>query len=293
MKHLPDDLRAEALLAYLPEGSCKVSVQGPHLRNAHKDIAGLETLPEHDDVLMLQLGRNSLYTALPEVLFHQVDRFSNLPAQHEKERFAEEYEEQEKEKEQARQFFMPIDLRLLSLRVDVYRQLADVMQYNTVLENMLTDRLTAEQRENRLIRQFIHFLPACRYIRGNRTLLTWMLRKVLIDEGLKIEVVEKVVTYDDDTPRYDDCVGGVLGEGFLGNTYDDTVVCYQIHYWPEGQCDEHFMTLMDELEQMRIFVQDYFLSVEETLQFEVAYDDVPLRLSDDLAFNYLNYNANL
>ncbi len=293
MKFLPDDLSAEALLAYLPEGACKVSVQGLHQRNTYKDILGMEPIPGNEDCMLLQLSRNSLYTALPEALFHQVDRFSNLPAQHEKERFAEEYEEQEKEKELARKFFMPLDLRLLSLRVDVYKRIAELSQYNRVLENMLADQLTEKQRNNRFISQLIHFLPACKTIRGNRTLLTLMLRKVLVEERLKIEVVEKVVKCDDASPRYDDCVGGVLGEGFLGNEYEDSVVCYQIQYWPEGQCDEHFMALMDELEEMRAFVQDYFLSVEETLHFEVSYDDVPLRLSDDLAFNYLNYNANL
>lgn len=293
MKQLPEDLSAEALLAYLPEGTCKVNVLGPHLRNACKDILGVEPVPGKDDTLLLQLCRNSLYTALPEVLFHQVDRFSNLPAQHQKERFAEEYEEQEKEKERARRFFMPVDLSILSLKVDVYQRVAEMTRYDRVLENMLADHLTEQQRKNRFISQLIHFLPSCKTIRGNKTLLTLMLRKVLVEEGLHIEVVEQWVDDQDAQPRYDDCVGGVLGEGFLGNEYEDTVVCYKIHYWPEGQCDEHMMALVDELEEMRSFVQDYFLSVEETLLFDVTYDDVPLRLSDDLAFNYLNYNANL
>ena len=179
MKLIPDDLCAETLLAYLPEGECKVAVQGLHQRNAYKDIIELSPFNGQEDALLMQLGRNSLYTALPEVLFHQVDRFSNLPAQHAKERFAEEYDEQEREKELARRFFMPVDLALLQLRVDVHRKLTELTEYNRVMEDILTDSLTEAQRKNRFIRQLIHFVPACKDIRGNKTLLTLMLRKVL------------------------------------------------------------------------------------------------------------------
>ena len=292
MKFIPDDLNAEELLAYLPEGSCKVAIQGLHQRNVYHDILELSPLAEKEGYC-LALGRNGLYSALPEVLFHQVDRFSNLPAQNEKERFDEEYALQEQEKENAMKFFLPIDLMLFMLKTDAHRKMAQMAEYDQVLENILGDRLTPKMRENPFISQLIHFLPACKYIRGNKTLLTLMLRKVLIEEGLTLQVEEEKVSCSDSLPRYDNTVGSILGEGFLGQVYDDTAVCYTLHYWPEDQCDGDFMKLMDNLEEMRQFVQDYFLSVEEVLRFEISHDAGPLRLSDDLSFNYLNYNANL
>ena len=199
MKHIPDDLNAEELLSYLPEGSCKVTLQGLHQRNVYHDILELSNIDGKEDY-RLALGRNSLYSVLPEVLFHQVDRFSNLPAQNEKERFDEEYATQEREKEYAMKFFLPIDLMLLRLKTEVHQKMAQMAEHNQVLENIIGDRLTPKMRENPFVSQLIHFLPASKHIRGNKTLLTLMLRKVLIEEGLVLHVEEKIVSWSYSQP---------------------------------------------------------------------------------------------
>ena len=56
---------------------------------------------------------------------------------------------------------------------------------------------------------------------------------------------------------------------------------------------EYAQRFIDEVEELRMFVQDFFLSVEQEIRFNICHDEPPLRLGDDLFHNYLNYNANL
>ena len=290
-KKIPEDINVELLLSYFPEGSCKVVLKGLHKRNSYKDIIDIEE--RRDGSFILRIGRNSLYNSLPEIMFHPVDRFDNIPKIEEKERFAEEYQKQEKEKENAYKFFAPIDLLLLKLRVKVRNYLNEYTHSNKVLIGIIGDKLTDEQKKNRFIQQTLQFIPSCKNIRGDKTLLTFMLRKVFMEEGLKIEVHRKVITYTDKTPRYSDGLDSAIGETYIGNVFDEESVRYDIHYWSEDDCDENFIKFVEDVEQYRLFIQDYFLSIEDALYFYICTDDAPLRLSDEIIFNYLNYNTNL
>lgn len=289
--NLPDDLNVELLLEYFPLGDCKASFRGLHKRNAYSDILDLEKW--RDDSMRVVISRNSLYNALPEYLFHPVDRFSNLPKLEEKERFAEEYEKQEREKENAYRFFDPIDLYLLLIRIKARKQLSQYIDDNKVLIDIIGDKITTEQKNNRFISRVIPFLTACKDIRGNMTLMTMMLRKVLIDDGLTIECHNDSRTFTDDNPRYDYTLGSSLDSCYVGNTFSEVVRAFDIHYWSDNACDEHFLSFVEEMEQFRLFVQDYFMSVDELLTFNIVTDTTPLRLNDEVVFNYLNYNTNI
>lgn len=290
-RYIPEDINAELLLAYLPEGSCKVAFKGMHKRNSYNDIINIDE--KIDGSLLLDIGRNSLYNSLPEFMFHSVDRFDNIPKSEEKERFAEEYEKQEKEKENAYKFFAPLDLLLLKLRVEVRKRLNKVAENNKVLIDIIGDQLTDLQKSNRFIRQALNFIPMCKYIRGDEPLLSFMLRKIFMEEGLKLEKHSNNVTYKDERPRYDCCVGGILEDSYVGNVFDAETISYDIHYWPEEDCDEYFLKFIEEINQFQSFIQDYFISIEETLCFCICKEDAPLRLSDEMVYNYLNYNTNL
>ena len=98
--------------------------------------------------------------------------------------------------------------------------------------------------------------------------------------------------YHDEQPQYVDSLGKALDDTFLGNIYDELVTTFEVYFWPEI-VDAEFLTLIDEIEMFRLFLQDYFMSVEEVLEFDIKHDDPALRLSDDNTYNYLNYNANL
>ncbi|MCR4915207.1 MAG: hypothetical protein K6A96_05595 [Prevotella sp.] len=288
---LPPDINVEVLLPYYPAGTCKVSFNGLHKRNTYGDIFDSELMSS--GALHLVVGRNSIYNSLPEYMFHPIDRFDNLPKYEEKERFREQIDMQEEEIKNAYLFFAPIDVLLLRLRTDTHSKIEPFAKADIVLQQIIGDTLTPEQQSNRFIRQIIPFLPNCKNIRGNRTLITLMLRKVFMDEGMRLEVSRKTDTFTDPSPRYENQLDMELGACYVGNTYDDSFMSYDIYYWSDDIADEHFLELIDEVEMLRGFLKDYFLSIEEDLVFNISHDDPPLRLSDEVFYNYLNYNTNI
>lgn len=289
IRNIPEDINAEVLLNYYPTGTFKVEYKGLHKRNAYKDILNIDF---QDTSPLLSLGRNSIYNSLPEYLFHPIDRF-DLPQYNQKERFEEEYTKQEQEKEDAYRFFEPIDLTLLQLRLKVRKILDTYTCENKILQDLIADNLTPEQQRNRFIKQTIPYLPACKYLRGDRTLITLMLRKILMEEGLSINIHQKEKTFTDKTPRYSHVVGMELGEGYAGNIFTENILVYDIKYWSEENCNKDFIKFAEDIEAFRQFIQDYFLSVDSLLSFDIQTNAMPIRLSDTTTYNYLNFNTNL
>lgn len=289
-ENIPQDINAEVLLGFFPQDSFRVKFCGLHKRNAYNDILEIE---KEQDKFLLHLGRNSLYNSLPEFLFHSIDRFDNIPEREKKQRFSEEYAKQEKEKEQAYKFFSPIDTLLFQLRLEIRERLNKYVESNTVIHDILLDKLTAEQRENRFIKRTTPYISSCKIIRGNRTLITLLLRKVLAEEGLKINIKSKQTKFTDEEPRYGNTEGCEIGDVYVDNTYSESVITYSISYWSDEDCDEDFLLFVNDLEVFRQFVQDYFISVDSILVFDVSKDTSPLRISDTTLYNYLNYNTNI
>lgn len=289
-ENVPQDINAEVFLGFFPQGTFRVKFCGLHKRNAYNDILEIE---KEQEKFLLHLGRNSLYNSLPEFLFHSIDRFDNIPEKEKKQRFSEEYAKQEKEKEQAYKFFSHIDTLLFQLRLEVRERLNKYVESNTVIQDILLDKLTAEQRENRFIKRTTPYISSCKTIRGNRTLITLLLRKVLAEEGLKINVKSKQTEFTDEEPRYGNSEGCEIGDVYVGNTYSESVITYSISYWSDENCNEDFLPLVNDLEVFRQFVQDYFISVDSILVFDVSKDTSPLRISDTTLYNYLNYNTNI
>lgn len=289
-ENVPQDINAEVFLGFFPQGTFRVKFCGLHKRNAYNDILEIE---KEQEKFLLHLGRNSLYNSLPEFLFHSIDRFDNIPEKEKKQRFSEEYAKQEKEKEQAYKFFSPIDTLLFQLRLEVRERLNKYVESNTVIQDILLDKLTAEQRENRFIKRTTPYISSCKTIRGNRTLITLLLRKVLAEEGLKINVKSKQTEFTDEEPRYGNSEGCEIGDVYVGNTYSESVITYSISYWSDEDCNEDFLPLVNDLEVFRQFVQDYFISVDSILVFDISKDTSPLRISDTTLYNYLNYNTNI
>lgn len=287
---LPDDINVEELLLYLPR-NYHLSVFGPHGRNCHRDI--VEFAVGFRGEATLKLGRKGLYDSLPEYLFHPVNRFDDFPANERDERFAEECQKQEEEISNARSFFLPLDLLLLDLRVKIRKHLDRYVSGSNLLVEFLGDDLSEKQQQNRFIRRALKFLPACRHIRGNKSLLTFMLRKIFLDEEIRIREQSIAVENADAEPRYNETEGGPLSSLYLGNIYEENVVTYMVHYWPDDECNDEFLTLVEEIEEFGGFVQEYFMSVEHVLHFDISCQTAPLRLSDAESYNFLNYNTNL
>lgn len=278
-------------MSYYPIGQCKVALQGLHHRNTYNDVISTELT--NDDVMTVSVGRNSIYNSLPEYMFHPIDRFDNLPKYEEKERFQEQLDMQEEEIRNAYRFFAPIDVLLLKLRSDVRAKLEPLASENVVLQHIIGDSITDEQRSNRFIRQLIPFLPDCKNIRGNRTLLTLLLRKVFMEEGMRLDPASREQLFTDEEPHYENRLDMTLGESFVGNSYNDQLAYFSIHYWSDDECQEDILKLDAEIEQLRAFVVDWFLAVGEEMVFNICHDEPPLRLSDDKFHNYLGYNTNI
>lgn len=289
IKNLPTDIDAEVLLDYYPEGTFSVEFKGLHKRNTYRDIISLE---DGNDRMQMSLGRNSLYNSLPEFLFHPIDRF-DLPLYNQKERFEEEYQKQELEKENAYKFFAPVDLALLLLKIKVKHEFQERSNGNKVLIDILSDTLSDKQKNNRFIKQSLCFLPYCKLIRGDRTLITFMLRKVLMNENLVVNVSKRQKTFSDKAARYSTEVDSELTTLYVGTEYTQNTLCYDVHYWNEEECNERFAEFIEDLDEYRTFVQDFFLAVESVLEFNVCHDAPALRLSDTTIYNYLNYNTNI
>lgn len=289
-ENIPQDINAEVFLGFFPQDTFCVKFCGLHKRNVYNDILEIE---KKQDKFLLHLGRNSLYNSLPEYLFHSIDRFDNIPEREKKQKFSEEYAKQEREKEQAYKFFSPIDILLFQLRLEVRERMNKYVESNIVIQDILLDKLTTEQRENRFIKRTIPYISSCKTIRGNRTLITLLLRKVLADEGIKINVKSKRTEFTDEKPRYGNYEGCEIGDVYIGNTYSESVLTYSISYWSDEDCNDEFLLFVNDLEIFRQFVQDYFISVDSVLVFDVSKDLSPLRISDTTQYNYLNYNTNI
>ena len=290
LQNIPQDINIEQLLAFLPFGSYKVSLKGQHGRNAYKDIMDVDQ--NQDGTLQVNVNRNSIYNILPEFVFHSIDRFSNCIKPAEKDHFLEELEKQEKEKENAQRFFAPIDLLLLLYRVKTREELQPIVETNTVLCDILADKISEEQQNNRFVQKLIPFLPLCKIIRGNKTLLTFLLRKILMEEGLRIRICEQKKEFQDGHSRYSNGLEGTIGDTYVGNVFDEDVVSFEVYYQPID-IDGGFLLFLKDVEIFRQFVQDFFLSVEEILQFKISREESALRLADKDLFYYLNYNTNL
>ena len=292
IKFLPDDINIEDILSYLPKESYRVSVNGLHKRNSYKDIINYEETP--DGKTEFHVGRNGLYNSLPEYMFHPINRFDNIPERERKERFAEEYAKQELEKENAHKFFSPIDVLLLDLKTKVKEKINQLSSDNIFIQNIIGDTLTEKEKSNRFIQRTIHFLPNCKRIRGNKTLITFMLKKVLFEEGLSLNIENIVSEIHDKEPQYNSKIEDFqLNSMYLGNEFSENIMTFTINYWSDEECSEHFNLFLEELETYRLFIKDYFFSIEDELCFHINSDYPTLRLADDIIYNYLNYNTNL
>ena len=292
LRFLPDDINIEDILTYLPIDSYKVSIDGLHKRNAYKDIINYEDNSEGKTIF--HIGRNGIYNSLPEYMFHSVNRFENIPEREYEEKFTEECTKLKKEKEEAHKFFEPFDNLLLTIKTRAKEELNQYYHDNKILLEILCDSLSKEEKENRFIKRVIPFMPYCKIIRGNKTLITFILRKILLEENLTLVKEMKPNTFKDRNNKYNCNIDNESLEFFyVGNEYEENVTTFTIQYWSEEDCTETFNIFLNDLECFRIFLQDYFFSIEDLLKFNIVTNTAPLRLSDNIIYNYLNFNTNI
>lgn len=291
LSNIPQDISAEVLVNYFTQDDCSVEFHGAHKRNAYQDILEKGDL---DEKLTFGLCRNSLYDILPEALFHPTDRFDGIPANEYEERFSEECRKSQEEEEAARAFFKIYDEFIFKLSCIIAR-IKESYSDDSVVAEMICDKIEDRYRNNKFIRQAMPFVPLCKKLRGSKFFLTLMLRKVFMDEGLHLEILDRAVEIEDIESRY--CCNldeeEDISSTFLGNKFEEDILEYVISYWDEESCDENFLSFVKDLDVFREFLDDYFMAIGSRIVFKVVADAPPVVLSDDEGYNYLNYNTNI
>ena len=296
MRHplnIPLDINAETLLNYLSHADATVDLKGTHKRNAYEDIL---SIVQENGRFTIELSRESIYDILPEALFHPIDRFENIPPNEYKERFAEEYEAQQMEEENARRFFAPFDKFILGIGCEVNRIKNDDYKDNSVLSEIICDNMSERYMNNRFVRKLIPYTPLCRRMRGDRDMIALALRKILLDDGIVMAEHNVSKTFSDQNPRYNSTMEEAMEQSldwYIGNEYLESVTEYEIKYWKEEECTDSFLSFVSEIEVLEEFINDYFAGIETTVKFNISNVGLPIRLSDDLYYNYLDYNTNL
>lgn len=290
MMYIPSDLKAEILLNYLSQEKRQIKLCGTHKRTAYRDV--LELIFEEQGGYDISISRNGLYDILPEGLFHSIDRFEDIPTNEREKRFHEACEEQQAEEDNARLFFRPFDEFLLDLSCKVLDMECRDYSDNKVLVDILCDDMPDEYRHNRFVTKAKSFIPECSRIRGDKTLLSLMCRKIFNEEGLQLELQKNNEIVCDRQPRYSCYLNGE-DEVYLGNEFPEEITTYKIHYWNDSMCDSTFLDFVEEVGVFERFLNDYFVGIESKIKFDISTDTLPVRLSDDMCYNYLSYNTNI
>lgn len=293
MYSIPLDIKAEVLLSYLPRDKRVIEIKGSHKRNAYEDIADINV--DESGIITIAISRNSIYDILPECLFHPIDRFDDIPANEYKEKFKEECEQQEIEEDNARKYFQPFDNVLMELSSIIMESKNDEV-FSRILENIVCDSLSEIYRNNRFVRKAMEYMPICRKIRGNKSLLSLMIRHILLDENIKIHDCCKRNHIKDVRPRYNsrlDDDASAANEFFLGNEFEENMTIYDIHYWNEEECGNDFLTFVNDMKVFEDFLNEYFMGIECGLKFNISQKTLPVRLSDDVCYTFLDYNTNI
>lgn len=293
MIRIPLDIKAETLLSYLPPDKRRVELKGSHKRNAYEDIADINV--DENGIFNIAIARNGIYDILPESLFHPIDRFDNIPANEYKEKFKEECEQQQIEEDNARKYFHPFDKVLMELS-SIITESKNNEDYSQILENIIFDNLAENYKNNRFVKKAKEYMPLCRNIRGNKSLLTLMIRHILFDEHIKICDSNIQSLIKDKLPRYNSRLDDEVSadnEFFLGNEFDEDVTVYNILYWNENECGKDFLSFVNNMKVFENFLNDYFMGIECRIKFTISSTSLPVRLSDDVFFTFLDYNTNI
>lgn len=287
----PIDIKAEELVNYLGQDAISLSFCGAHKRNAYQDI--LEIADSNSSKTKVAVCRNGIYDLLPEAMFHPVDRFDNLMGSTYAEEFHDEYARELQEEENARRFFEPFDQALFSIGCLIDQAKNRNYSDASPLIDIICDTMPARFRDNRFVKSALPFVPMSHRIRGDKFLISTMLRKILFDEGITLNGKYETAECFDPEPRYRASLTDSDEDLYLGSVYPEDVLTFRIPYWNEEACDEKFLDFLNDIEIFAEFCNDYFMGIGTELRFDIGATSLPVRLSDEIYYNYLNYNTNL
>lgn len=244
LRYIKNDVKAEVLISSLREKGVQkeqmvVRNEGVFKRAFRKDVvdAKLSEINTYDEMVEIVLSRDGMYDLLPEGLFHQSQKGSNVSVQ----KMVEEHRRFKYEEEKARLFFMPFENEFFHQKVET--ELAERRFYgrifsekNELLQHFwkMDPALPAEAAK-----RLIEFLPQASKILGNVDLMQQTLSKILL-EPVKIKWTPNAKLSLTTQEKVSEMCLGI--DAVVGQTFDEYMPLYEFELGPfENLRIEHFI----------------------------------------------------
>jgi hypothetical protein len=303
INQLPDDLKAETLLALLVGDHISLreilcSCEGQLNRTWSRDInmAVIERLSTGNDMLKVKLNRDGIYDYLPEAVIHELAG-SDCSSGNEMAKESMRLKTQEKE---SRLFFQPLENELFLQAIQLAAQENQLFQriYANKLMGIIPDFWQIDHKlpENYIIRM-LKLLPEAHIIAGSLALIAQSLEFILTE---KISIKTRNPGTDCQETAGDH-LAGVLGSCSLGidsllglfASGDVNHLFLQIGPVREMQTEERIKD--GSLYKFLQCFYGYFVPVE----FEITTQFIPdneqgrfiLDTEDETRISYLGYNS--
>ncbi|HPI53654.1 MAG TPA: hypothetical protein PLU10_03120 [Chitinophagaceae bacterium] len=186
LRQIKNDLKAEVLVSSLREKGIQkeqlvIRNEGVFKRAFRKDVvdAKLSEINLYDEMVEIILSRDGMYDLLPEGLFHQSQKGSNVSVQ----KMVEEHRRFKYEEDKARQFFMPFENEFFHQKVET--EMTERRFYGRIYseKNELLQHFWKIDRELPVeaAKRLLEFLPQASKILGNTELMQQTLSKILLE----------------------------------------------------------------------------------------------------------------
>lgn len=288
---IPSEVNAEILTALLSEQHEDVTVkhEGVFYRNYQGDVLDI-----HAKNKTISISRDSLYHQLPQALFHRIDVFRGITGKDFQDKFKENWDILQKEKETALNFFAPFDNAIFSLKTEYQNNLNKYFIQNSFFCSFILDnQLVNEDTKNPYIQKLLVFLPYLEAIRGNKTKLKLILRWILGDTTtFETHCFTKSYTNNDNDNYTNALLETSSDELFCNNQYEDTCFLFLVKIQQTIDNINNINEQEQQLEEFKLFFQHYFMSLFEEL--EIRLGDFEKRLIlDDSSPVFLGYNTQI
>ena len=273
MQNIPrpiENIKAEAYLTSFLNTCRDVNIepQGVFSRNYAEDVISVESDVEMNEKLTLSLSRDSLFHILPEGLFFVEYKLRELGKKNDPEKFKLEEERIQKEKKRIRLFFQPFDTTYFRLRFELEKKVNGLAENRTqFILNKLFDAFSFEKedKDNSLIRKILPLLLFAPEIRGNKHLLKDVLKGVFFPAKVDLFVLKKRQP----------------------SGLSETVM--KVNVYIKKLSSKQFKDLKKEADVFALFFQEWFVPVDNRLEFKIKDNSERFILGKALTLDYNTY----
>jgi hypothetical protein len=280
IRQLQPDLKVEFILSELFEEGVKsseviINPQGAFTRRYTRDLISVEETEIMGSIgkfYHLKISRNSIYDALPEGLFHQPKlRKVNKTVKE----VAEEIKYQRETEKNVRQFFLPIEQELYSLRTFIESEERKAIINNTTASE---SRVFIEfwdlpqNLEDQQLCNLLYLLPFCHLIVGN-----FELSKLCFESILNTEVemrLAKPLKHSVTQQKKVKLNSVNLGSDFiLGETYTETIPALEVQIKIKEIAELSDYLNEGKKQELLHFLFNYFLPIDHDVVTSIEIEE--------------------